>query len=136
MVIDHIDGDASNNDVSNFRIHCPPCEAVRHCGFAGLRKWIVVGESTMEQVEIVRKTREMFEITGVIPHPKRIDPSVIPADISVLGLANMMLDTPWKDLSEEFQRLRGFFTKQGEGLFRKTMLTGNPDTYVCLLFKY
>lgn len=133
MVIDHIDGDASNNDLSNLRVHCPPCEAIRHCGFAGLRKWIVIGESTVEQVEIVRKTREMFESTGVIPHPKRIDPSVKPADISVLELANMMLETPWKDLTEEFQCLRGFFTKNSSRLFRDTMLTGNPDTYVCFL---
>jgi len=128
MVIDHIDGDASNNDLSNLRVHCPPCEAIRHCGLSGLRKWIVVGESTVEQVEIVRKTREMFESTGVIPHPKRIDPSVKPADISVLELANMMLETPWKDLPEEFQCLRGFFTKNSSRLFRDTMLTGNPDT--------
>ena len=132
MVIDHKDGDASNNDLSNLRVHCPPCEAIRHCGFAGLQKWIIVVESTMEQVEIVRKTREMFENTGVIPHPKRIDPSVKPVDIGVLELANMMLKTPWKDLPEEFQRLRGFFTKRGSTLFQKTMMvTGNQDTYVC-----
>ena len=84
MVIDHIDGDASNNDLSNLRVHCPPCEAIRHCGFAGLWKWISVSESTMEQVEIVRKTREMFENTGVIPLPRSIDPSLEPASISVV----------------------------------------------------
>ena len=93
MIIDHKDGDASKNDPSNLRIHCPPCEAIRHCGFAGLHKRIVVSESTMKQVEIVRKTREIFEITGVIPHPKRIDPSLKSVDISVLELANMMLKT-------------------------------------------
>ena len=130
MVIDHKDGNASNNDPSNLRIHCPPCEAIRHCGFAGLRKWITVSESTMEQVEIVRKTREIFENTGVIPHPKRIDPSMKSVDISVLELANMMLKTPWKDLPEEFQRLRGFFTKRSSHLFRDTMLTGHLNKYV------
>ena len=87
----------------------------------------------MEQVEIVRKTREMLENTGVIPHPKRVDPSAKPADICVLRLANMMLKTPWKDLPEEFQRLRGFFTKHGSRLFQDTTLTGNPDAYVCFL---
>ena len=127
MIIDHADGDASNNDPSNLRIHCPPCEAIRHCGFAGLQKWLIVGESTVEQVEIVRKTREIFENTGVIPHPKRIDPSVKAADIHVLELANMMLRTPWKDLPEELQCLRGFFTKCSSGRFQATMLTGNPD---------
>ena len=122
MVIDHIDGDVSNNDLSNLRVHCPPCEAIRHCGFAGLRKWISVSESTMEQVEIVRKTREMFGNTGVIPLPRIIDLSLEPASISVVELANMMLKTPWKDLPEKFKCLRGSFTKRSSGLFRNTML--------------
>ena len=134
MVIDHIDGDAPNNDLSNLRVHCPPCEAIRHCGFTGLRKWISVSESTMEQVEIVRKTREMFENTGVIPLPRSINPSLEPTSISVVELANMMLKTPWKDFLEKFKRLRGFFMRRSSGLFRNTMLAGNPDTYVCYLY--
>ena len=85
----------------------------------------------MEQVEIVRATREIFEKTGIIPHPSRIDPSVRPAGITVVELANMMLETPWKDLPEEFRRLRGFFASPG--LFRKTMLTGDLKKYVCFL---
>jgi hypothetical protein len=75
MIIDHANGDASNNDPSNLRVHCPPCDAIRHCGFAGTQGWLSIGESTMEQVEIVRKTREVFENTGVIPYAEDIDPS-------------------------------------------------------------
>ena len=87
----------------------------------------------MEQVEIVRKTREIFEDTGVIPHPNHIDPSMKAVDIFVLELANMMVKTPWKDLPEEFHRLRGFFTKHSSLLFRSTMSTGKLDRYVCFL---
>jgi len=128
MVINHIDGDASNNNPSNLRIHCSPCDAIRRCGFAGLQNWITVSESSMEQVEIVRKTRETFKDTGVIPDPNCIDPSVKPVGISAVHLANMMLKTPWKDLPEEFQRLRGFFKKRSIRLFRDSFLTGDPDT--------
>ena len=134
MVVDHIDGDASNNDLSNLRVHCPPCDAVRHCGFSGLQDWITVSESTMEQVEVVRKTREIFESTGVIPDPNRIDPSLKPANISVVEFANMMLKTPWKDLPKKFHRLRGFFTENSSKLFRNTMSAGNIKeslVYVC-----
>jgi hypothetical protein len=133
MVVDHTNGDPSNNDPSNLSIYCPPCNAIRHCGLAGLQEWITIYDSTMEQVEIVRKTREMFENTGVIPHPERIDPSLNPVDIDVLFLGNEMLTRPWKDLPEECHCLRGFFTGSASRLFRKTMLTGNPDTYVCFL---
>jgi hypothetical protein len=84
----------------------------------------------MEQDEIVRKTREMFENTGVIPHPERIDPFLKPVDIDVLELANMMKSTPWEHLPEEYRRLRGFFTEKSSKLFQDTMLTGDPDTYV------
>ena len=128
MVVDHIDGDASNNDLSNLRTHCPPCDAIRHCGFSGMQDWITVSQSTIEQVEIVRKTREIFENTGVIPNPNCIDPSVIPVEISAVDFANILLITPWKDLPEDFQRLRGFFTENGSDLFRKTMLIGDLGT--------
>jgi 5-methylcytosine-specific restriction endonuclease McrA len=131
MVVDHVDGDRSNNDLSNLRINCPPCDAIRHYGFASVQNWITVSKSTMGQVEIVHKTREIFEKTGVIPDPISIDPSVKHVSISAVELANMLLRTPRKDLPEGLQRLRGFFTMQGGGLFRKTMLTENPDTYVC-----
>lgn len=93
MVIDHADGDASNNDPTNLRIHCPPCEAVRHCGIAGLRGWLVVGESTMDQVDIVRKTRGMFESTGTVPHPKLVDPSAIS---SVVGETSPSRLATWR----------------------------------------
>ena len=69
----------------------------------------------MEQVEIVRKTREIFESTGLFPHRNRVDPSLKPADISVVDLANMLLERPWKDLPERLQRLRGFFTTRASG---------------------
>ena len=86
----------------------------------------------MEQVDIVRKTREMFESTGTVPRVRVVDPSAIPGDVDVLELANMMLETPWEDLPAERRRLRGFFTGLSSHLFQRTMLMGNQDTYVSL----
>jgi hypothetical protein len=70
MVIDHTDEN----------VHCPPCDAIvamRHGKQIFERKlrnqWIIAGVSAMNPVEIVRKTRKIFEITGVIPHPRLID---------------------------------------------------------------
>ena len=134
MVIDHIDGNALHNDVSNLRIHCPPCDAIRRCGFSGLQEWITVGKSAMKQVDIVCKTREIFEETGVIPHASHIDPSVIHVRISAVELANKLLRIPWKDLPEDYQCLRGFFTTESSHLFRNTMLSGNLDMCVCFPF--
>ena len=134
MIVDHIDGDASNNDPSNLRVLCPPCDAIQHCDFAAMRDRLILGNSNMKQVEIVRKTREMFENTGVIPHPKDIDPSFRAVRLPVLQLANRMMVTPWKDLDEKFQRLKGYFTECSSRLFKDTMLvSGKPDAYVCFL---
>lgn len=82
---------------------------MRHCGFAGFWNRITVVESTMKQVEIVRKTREFFEDTGVVPHPDWIDPPAKPGTW-VVNLAGMLGRMPWKDLPERFQHSRGFFT--------------------------
>ena len=136
MKIGRKDGDLSNNNLSNLKTHCPPCFAILHSidfVFFPLPITLVTGESTMDQVEIVRKTREMFEKTGVIPHPKYIDPSVKPSDTSMFYLVNMMSMTPREDLPEELRRLRGFFTEHGSPLFQNTMLTGKSATYVCFL---
>ena len=105
-------------------------------GLDGVLEWMTLSESTKEQVEIVRKTREIFENSGVIPYPELIDPSLKPASIDVVEFANMMLITPWKDLPKEFKRLRGFFTEHASRLFRDTMLIEKSNTYVCfLIFK-
>jgi hypothetical protein len=93
----------------------------------------------MDQVEIVRKTREMFEDTGVIPDAEDIDPFLkLNPDCNELAVSHFevadMLSWEYSDDSdkpEELQCLKGFFTENSSHLFRDTMLTGNRNTYVC-----
>jgi hypothetical protein len=120
MIVDHKDGNASNNDLLNLRVHCPPCDAIRHCGFAGIKGWITLGQSTMDQVEIVRKTRELFENSSAIPLPTLVDPSVAPVDMSPVDFANILIKVDWEDLPEEYRRFRGFFSEHASHLFLKT----------------
>lgn len=131
MRVDHSNGDASNNDPENLRIHCPPCEAIRHCGFAGIKGWIVLAASNIDQVEIVRMTREMFERSGVVPAIEAVDPCAVPTDILPEEFANTLLETHWEDLPEERRSLRGFFLPESTELFLATMV--NP-TYVIFNF--
>lgn len=121
LQIDHRDGNASNNDSTNLRIHCPVCEAIRHCGFAGMKGWVQLGSSDMGQVEIVRKTRRIFEETGKIPRVTEVDPDARRVEINVLKLANKLMDTDWEELTSEEKTLRGFFTPKAERLFAVTM---------------
>lgn len=123
MIVDHKDGNASNNDPLNLRVHCPPCDAIRHCGFAGINDWIVVGQSDMDQVEIVRKTREMFQSSAAtrIPLPMLVDPSMVPVEMGPVAFANILLKQEWEELPEEFRRFRGFFTEHASRLFLRTM---------------
>lgn len=122
--IDHRDGDASNNDLSNLGIHCSPCGAIRQCGFAGLKKWLRLANSNMEQTEIVRRTREIFEKSGKIPSLRQVDPFATPARIDTADLANELMKSDWDGLTEEYKRLRGFFTQYASGLFAVTSAIG------------
>lgn len=79
--------------------------------------------SDVDQVEIVRKTRKMFEETGRVPRIREIDPRASRTDITLLDLANKMMETDWEDLTDEEKNLRGFFTGNAEILFAITMAT-------------
>lgn len=122
LVVDHKDGDASNNDRANLRVHCPLCDAIRHCGLSGIYGWLQLVKSNMEQVEIVRKTREIFEQSGRVPLVSDIDPFATPVNTGVVDLANRLMTIDWEDLTKEETALRGFFTQSTSRMFA---ITGN-----------
>ena len=124
LQIDHRNGDASDNDHTNLRVHCPPCEAIRHCGLSGIKGWVCLASSDMEQVEIVRRTRKMFEESGKIPRIREVDPLANHAEINTIDLANKLMKMNREDLTEEEKGLRGFFTQKASDRFAITMATG------------
>jgi Domain of unknown function (DUF1917) len=126
LKIDHRNGDASDNDDSNLRVHCPACEAIRHCGLAGMKGWVQLARSDMDQVEILRKTREIFEKTGVVPRVREVDPLATRTEMDIINLANKLLKTDREELTDEEKFLRGFFTSGAKDLFEITMV----DKYV------
>jgi len=124
LKIDHRDGNASNNDHGNLRVHCPPCEAIRHCGLAGVKEWVILARSDMDQVEIVRRTRMLFEESASIPTIHEVDPLATDAEMETIDLANKLMQMDWEASEEEEKDLRGFFTPYAEDLFAVTMPTG------------
>ena len=123
LKIDHKDGDASNNDYSNLRVHCPPCESIRHCGLAGLNRWVILAKSDVDQIDIVRGTRTLFEESGSIPTIHKVDPFATRVEMKTIYLANKLMKMDWNDLTEEERGLKGFFTPYAEDLFAVTMDT-------------
>jgi hypothetical protein len=129
MVIDHTDGN----------VHCPPCAAIRHGNWEFEEKqkttrhgnWkfkqkhrFIVGVSAMNQVEIVRETRRIFETTGVIPHPRLVD-AALELDRDFLVMMETMLRKPREFSQEDLKltdSLKCFFTAHSLSLFN-TMLT-------------
>ena len=121
--------------VTDGNVHCPPCDAIRHGKWEFEQKQrIIVGVSAMNQVEIVRETRRIFENTGAIPHPTHID-AALELKPDFLAILEKMLRKPSEFSPEDLKltdSLKCFFTRDGSDLFKDTMLT-----YVCFLhFKY
>ena len=122
MVIDHsTDGN----------IHCRPCDAILHGKWEFEQKQrIIVGVSAMNQVEIVRETRRIFESTGAIPRPTLID-AALELNPDFLAILEKMLRRPWEFPPEDLKltaSLKCFFITDSLSLFQDTM-----STYVCSL---
>lgn len=110
MVLDHVDGDASNNDLANLMLNCGACDKIRHCGLAGMKGFLVLCESQVQQVEIVIRSREFFRKHGRNPQPHEIAPDARMSTIRVTELANKLKRT--NDPEAVRGSLKGFFTEQ------------------------
>jgi hypothetical protein len=77
----------------------------------------------MEQIEIVRRTRQLFEESGSIPTIRVVDPSATGVKMKMVDLANKLMEIERNDLTEEEKGLKGFFTPYAEELFVVTMAT-------------
>lgn len=120
LKIDYQNGDVSDNDKTNLSLSCPPCRAIQRCGFSGMKGWVQLAKSDMEQVEIVRRTRQLFEESGKVPKIREIDPLASLTKRDILDLAAKLRDVGWENLTEEEKGLRGFFTSHAGGMFMVT----------------
>lgn len=132
MICDHINGDASDNSFSNLRINCPACDSVRHCGLSGIKKWLQIRISYMDQIEIIHKTQEYLRKYARMPSPEEVDPQCqMPALYEVttrsgeivksfqsgtpeacVAIANILLEYDRVQL-KGIDKLKGFFTQEG-----------------------
>jgi len=111
QVVDHINGNAADNSKDNLGVNCPSCDAVRHCGLAGMHRTLLLYHSDLPQVEIVKKTRSMAQKKQAIPHPSEVDPKAIEVKgISMVAFANILLVKDYSELSAEQLGYRGFFS--------------------------
>jgi hypothetical protein len=89
--------------------------------------WVELAKSDMDQVEIVRRTRKMFEENGSIPRIREVDPLATRTDMDAVDLANRLMETDREGLTNEEKCLRGFFT--GHAL-EKFVVTATTVEYV------
>lgn len=107
MIIDHINGDSTNNSPENLRTNCPMCDTIRHSGLAGIKKTLEVKISNLNQLEIVEKTRNFYIANKKFPSAKEIDPfckntKYLPIECAV---------EENKKVPERMKKYKGFFTK-------------------------
>jgi hypothetical protein len=74
----------------------------------------------MEQIEIVRRTRKMFEESGKVPQIRDVDPLATHTEISAVELANKLMKINHEDLTEKEKNLKGFFTAGAKEQFTVT----------------
>ena len=113
MINDHINGDATNNNLSNLIVLCPMCDTIRHAGLAGINKFLEVRISNLTQLEIVKKTREFYLQNKRFPLAREIYPysritSLLPIDVATLEIEEIPLE--WKNIKDSL--LRTFFKRK------------------------
>jgi hypothetical protein len=94
---------------------CPPCEAARQ----GRERWIQRGTSTMKQVDIIRKTRDIFQESGRVPQIHEIDP-LATADAGTPTELEEELDfgrIKGMDSADDNMKFRAFFAHDASELF-------------------
>ena len=111
MVVDHMNGVASDNRHENLGVNCQMCDKIRHCGLAGLKEMIMLGTSVVPQVEIVKRTREYFRVNRRIPKATMVDPQARPAQgMTIVEFADVLMKQEWERLPRSMKSYRGFFT--------------------------
>lgn len=129
LIIDHIDGNASDNSLENLGINCKGCDTIRHCGFAGLNQRLLLRFSKLDQSEIVRLSYDFYIENGQAPAPEEIDPECKPinnytvrsktgeilgqiqSEVDIINLANIMLKYNYDELNGDVRYIKGFFSK-------------------------
>ena len=111
MVVDHMNGVASENNLWNLGVNCQMCDRIRHCGLAGMKGLLMLGTSSMPQVDIVRRTRDYVKEHRKIPKAVQIATDAKPVDeMKIVDFANILLETDWERLPSRMKNYRGFFT--------------------------
>ncbi|KAG9320367.1 hypothetical protein KVV02_008284 [Mortierella alpina] len=126
MVCSHIDGNPSNNDLTNLGINCPLCDSVRHCGLSGILNKLSLGISSMSQTDINRRTLQVYTRTRRVPSFSEVDRNAVIIAESSMGYAGMLLgceddfdydsECDCCSIPHTFEMHKGFFKEQGSAL--------------------
>lgn len=107
MIVDHISGDATDNNLENLRVLCPMCDTIRHSGLAGIEGTLQVLKSKISQLEIVEKTREFYLTKKKWPKPQEIDPDCKETKFIPIEVAT----EEGEEVPFKLSGYKGFFTK-------------------------
>ena len=125
QVIDHIDGDASNNALENLGVNCCLCDLIRHCGRAAVEGDLVLYYSKKPQIEIVKDTYAYYEKYNKMPKISEIDNNTAVPRGGMVWLANRLLKENPSNI-ENFDLYKGFFVANSRNARRISDVLSNP----------
>ncbi|KAJ3279845.1 hypothetical protein HK104_001125 [Borealophlyctis nickersoniae] len=129
MGVDHIDGDVANNHPENLGLTCAACRMILQCGVAAKKDKLVLLRSGMAQVDIVRRTWDLYCRLRRMPEVEEVDPHATEMVVkgsdggegvlTVIEFAKMLYRHTYSELPVEYLQCKGFFTRLAEEDFER-----------------
>jgi len=96
--------------VTNYKFLCPFCHIIKYLNLANIATFNLY-YSTLSQIEIIKKTKEFYNVNKKIPKPNEIDTQVLKSCLSLTEFIYLLKD-PAKKQNAQMSNHKIFFNNK------------------------